>query len=94
MSTNQHVGSSFDDFLRDEGIHEEVNDIAIKRVLAWQIQQFMNEQNLSKTAMAERMNTSRAAVDRLLDPDNESITLQTLFKAAGSLGKRLRLELV
>lgn len=93
MSNNPHIGPSLDDFLVEEGIFEEVNDAAIKRVLVWQIEQAMKEQNLSKTAMAERMHTSRAQVDRLLDPHNESVTLQTLQKAARTVGKRLRLEL-
>ena len=92
MSNNPHIGPSLDDFLVEEGIFEEVNDAAIKRVLVWQIEQAMKEQNLSKTAMAERMHTSRAQVDRLLDPHNESVTLQTLQKAARTVGKRLRLE--
>ena len=94
MSNNPHIGPSFDDFLIEEGIYEEVNEVAVKRVLAWQIEQSMKEQGLSKTAMAQRMNTSRAALDRLLDPENDAITLHTLQRAARSLGKRLRLELV
>ena len=93
MSNNPHIGPSLDDFLVEEGIFEEVNDAAVKRVLVWQIEQAMKEQDLSKTAMAERMHTSRAQVDRLLDPHNESVTLQTLQKAARTVGKRLRLEL-
>lgn len=93
MSNNPHIGPSLDDFLVEEGIFEEVNDAAVKRVLVWQIEQAMKEQSLSKTAMAERMHTSRAQVDRLLDPHNESVTLQTLQKAARTVGKRLRLEL-
>lgn len=93
MSNNPHIGPSLDDFLAEEGIFEEVNDAAVKRVLVWQIEQAMKEQDLSKTAMAERMHTSRAQVDRLLDPHNESVTLQTLQKAARTVGKRLRLEL-
>ena len=93
MSNNPHIGPSLDDFLVEEGIFEEVNDAAVKRVLVWQIEQAMKEQSLSKTAMAERMHTSRAQVDRLLDPHNESVTLQTHQKAARTVGKRLRLEL-
>ena len=94
MSNNPHIGSSLDDFLVSEEIYEEVNIAAIKRVLVWQIKQFMEEQELSKTAMAERMNTSRASVDRLLDPENDSVTLHTLYKAARGLGKQLQLALV
>jgi predicted XRE-type DNA-binding protein len=94
MSANPHIGPSFEDFLIEEGIYEEVNEVAVKRVLAWQIEQSMKEQGLSKTAMAERMHTSRAAIDRLLDPKNEAITLHTLLRAAHCVGKRLKLELV
>ncbi len=94
MSNNAHIGSSLDDFLLEEGLYEDTNTAAIKRVLVWQIEQLMQEQGLSKTAMAKRMNTSRAALDRLLDPRNESVTLHTLERAAQSVGKHLRLELV
>ncbi len=89
-----HMGSNFDDFLIEEGILAEVETTAIKRVLAFQIAQLMEEKNLSKTEMAKRMNTSRTALDRLLDPQNESATLQTLERAALALGKRLYIELV
>jgi antitoxin HicB len=91
---NQHIGSNFDDFLAAEGMLAETEAIAWKRVIAFQITQLMAEQNLSKTAMAEQMQTSRAAVDRLLDENNGAATLQTLEKAALVLGKRLRIELV
>ncbi len=94
MSDNPHIGSSLDDFLTEEDIYEEVNTIAIKRVLVWQIEQLMKEQKLSKTAMAQRMRTSRSALDRLLDPKSEAVTLHTLQRAAQSLGKQIRLELV
>ena len=89
-----HIGSSFDDFLAEEGLLEEAEAIAVKRILAFQINALMQEQNLSKTEMARRMNTSRAALDRLLDPENRAVTLNTMEKAAQSLGKRLRLTLV
>jgi predicted XRE-type DNA-binding protein len=92
--TNPHVGSSFDDFLVDEGILEEVEAIAIKRILARQISEAMKVQKLTKKAMAERMGTSRSALDRLLEPENTSVTLRTLQKAASTVGRRLRLELV
>ena len=94
MSDNPHIGSSLDDFLTEEDIYEEVNTIAIKRVLVWQIEQLMKEQKLSKTAMAQRMRTSRSALDRLLDPKSEAVTLHTLQRAAQSLGKQIRLELI
>lgn len=88
------IGSSFDDFLADEGILQEVTEAAIKRVLARQIAAFMEDQSLSKTAMATAMSTSRAALDRLLDPENTSITLATMQKAAKVLGKRVEIDLV
>lgn len=88
------IGSDFDDFLSEEGFLEEAEAVAVKRVLAFQTKELMDEQNLSKTEMARRMNTSRAALERLLDPDNRSVTLLTMDKAARSLGKRLRLTLI
>jgi antitoxin HicB len=88
------IGSDFDDFLAEEGVLAETEAIAWKRVIAFQIMQLMDEQKLSKTAMAAQMQTSRAAVDRLLDEKNGAATLQTLEKAAIVLGKRLRIELV
>ena len=91
---NPHIGSNFDDFLEEEGILLEVESIAWKRVIAFQISQLMEEQKLSKTDMANQMKTSRAVLDRLLDPRNTSATLNTLEQAAIVLGKRLRVELV
>ena len=88
------VGSSFDSWLKEEGIREQVTARAIKRVLARQIEAAMKEEGLSKTAMTERMDTSRSALDRLLDPENESVTLATLQKVAAGIGRELRLELV
>lgn len=90
----EHLGSSLDDFLTEEGRLAEAEAVAAKRVLAFQISTLMKEQNLSKTELARRMNTSRAAVDRLLDMDNGSATLATLDKAALALGRRLHIELV
>lgn len=89
-----HLGSSFDDFLQEEAILEESTATAMKRVLAWQIQEAMAEQHLSKTAMAAKMHTSRAALNRLLDGTDTSLTLTTLASAASALGKRISLELV
>ncbi len=89
-----YLGSDFDDFLAEEGLLEEAEATAVKRVLAHQINQLMQEQNLSKAEMARRMQTSRAALERLLDPENRSVTLFTMDKAARSLGKRLRLTIV
>ena len=90
---NKHVGSDFDDFLLDEAILEEATATAIKRVIAWQIEQEMKAQKLSKTAMAERMHTSRAALNRLLDEEDTSLTLITLASALTALGKRMEFRL-
>lgn len=90
----QHVGSSFDDFLAEEGLLEQATAVAVKRVLAWQISQAMKEQGLTKTAMAEKMHTSRASLNRLLDEKDTSLTLTTLASAATALGKTIRFELV
>ena len=92
--TNKHIGSSFDDFLEEEGILAETNVVAIKRVVAWQIQQKIEHEHLSKTKMAKLMKTSRSGLDRLLDPNNTSVTLHTLDNAARALGKKLKLELI
>ena len=94
MMNEKHLGSSLDDFLVEEGRLTEAEAIATKRVLAFQIAKLMEEQQLSKTEMARRMSTSRAAVDRLLDSDSESATLATLEKAAAALGRRLHIALV
>lgn len=90
----KHLGSTLDDFLEEEGRLAEAEAVAAKRVLAFQIAQLMEEQQLSKAEMARRMSTSRAAVDRLLDYDSESATLVTLEKAAAALGRRLYVALV
>jgi hypothetical protein len=90
----KNIGSSFDSWLREEGIYEEVTAGAIKRVLARQVEAAMKERRFSKAEMARRMRTSRAALDRLLDPDYDAVTLNTLRKAAVAVGRELRLELV
>jgi len=90
----EHLGSDFDDFLAEEGLLAEAETVAVKRVIAYQLATLMEEDNLTKTALARRMKTSRAALDRLLDPDNESVTLQTIERAALALGKKLRIEFV
>src|SRR5438445_13461499 len=82
-------GSTFDSFLEAEGIREDVEAVAIKRVLAWQLEQAMREQRKTKRAMAKQLNTSRSQLDRLLDPRNVSVTLDTVARAAKALGKRL-----
>ncbi len=94
MKDNKHIGSSFDDFLLEEGIYEGVTRVAVKKVIAWQVSQVMKEQNISKTAMAKKMHTSRSALNRLLDADNTSVTVQTLEKAANAVDKRLVMCLV
>jgi len=91
---NNSIGSSFDDFLIEEGIAEEVEAGAIKKIIAYQLLEAIEKEKITKTALASRLETSRSAVDRLLDPENESITLLTLKKAATVLGKKLRFELV
>ena len=90
---NQHLGSSFDELLEETGELAEVNTVSIKRVIAWEITQKMTSERLSKTKMAELMHTSRSALDRLLDPENTSVTLNTLDNAARAIGKTLRIEL-
>jgi predicted XRE-type DNA-binding protein len=90
---NKHIGSNFDDFLAEEAMLEETTATAMKRVIAWQIEQEMKAQKLTKTAMAERMRTSRAALNRLLDAEDTSLTLTTLASAAAALGKHIRFEL-
>jgi antitoxin HicB len=89
----QNIGSNFDDFLADEGMLEEVTAVAVKRVIAWQIEQEMSAQRLTKTAMAKKMRTSRASLNRLLDENDTSLTLTTLASAAAALGRRIKLEL-
>jgi len=92
--SNKHVGSDFNEFLKEDGICEEVNDIAIKRVIAYQLEQEMKAQKVTKSKMAEMMRTSRAVVNRLLNPDNSSLTLHTLESATNALGKRLNISIV
>jgi predicted XRE-type DNA-binding protein len=94
MSKNPYIGSSVDDLLEEEGTRAEIESIALKRALAWQVQQAMEEKKLTKTAMAKAMKTSRTSLERLLDPDNSSVTLDTIERAAAAIGKRIRLELV
>lgn len=91
--SKKYIGSSFEDFLKEAGIFEEVTTQAVKRVLAWQIAEAMKEQNISKLEMARRMRTSRSQLDRLLDPDNDKVLLETVQKAASAVGKRLSISL-
>lgn len=89
----RNIGSDFDEFLDEEGLLEDVTAVAVKRYIAFQLAAKMDETNLSKAEMARRMETSRSALDRLLDPDNSSVTLQTLQSAVRALGGRLKIEL-
>ncbi len=90
---NPREGSTLDDFLREEGLYEAVTAKAVKETIAWQISQVMARLGVTKTEMATRMSTSRAALDRLLDPENESVTLATLLRASEALGVELRVGL-
>lgn len=86
---NKHIGSSFDDFLKEEGTYEETTAQAIKRVLAWQISEAMKKDHISKVEMAKRMQTSRSQLDRLLDPTNDKVFVATVQRAALAVGKRV-----
>ncbi len=94
MKKNIHRGSNFRDFLKEEGILEEVEERALKQALALQLKGLLKQHELTKSQMAARMKTSRAAVDRLLDASNPSVTLTTLGKAARALGRKVKIELV
>lgn len=91
---NEYIGSSFDSFLVEEGLKEEVESIAVKKVLAYQLQEAIQDRQITRSELAQRLETSRAAVNRLLDPENDSVTLHTLKRAAYLLGKHIKLELV
>lgn len=93
MKKNKHIGSSLDDFLEEEGLLEHCESIAAKRVFVYQFQKEMEKQELTKTELAERMQTSRSSVDRLLDPGQPS-NLKTLIGAARAIGKHLKLSIV
>lgn len=90
---NEHIGSDFGDFLREEGIFEEVEAAAIKKVIACMIEQTMVEARISKSEMARRMGTSRSQLDRLLDPEYPSVTLATIAKAANAIGKKISISI-
>ena len=87
------IGSSFEGFLKDEGVYDEIASIALKRAIAWQIESAMTSQGMTKATMASRMKTSRSQLDRLLDPDNDKMQLDTLCRAASVIGKRLMISL-
>ena len=88
------IGSSFSAYLKEEGLHEEASAVAIKRVLAWELERAMTNGGVTKNEMARRMRTSRSQLDRILDPDNDRIQLDTVYKAARALGREVKLELV
>jgi len=90
----QAIGSSFDDFLEEEGLLSEVDALATKRVIAYQVEESMKEKNITKTEMAKRMGTSRSSLNRLLDPLNTSVSLSTIESAVVALGKRLNIQIM
>jgi len=92
VQSNIHTGSNFEDFLEQESLLQDCQAVAIKRVISWQLQEHMREARLSKTAVARELGTSRSFVDKLLAPDNTSITLASMLKVARLVGKPLRLE--
>jgi predicted XRE-type DNA-binding protein len=94
MAKNKHQGSSLDSFLEEEGTLGEFQAQAVKEVIAWQLGEAMKTRKLSKTRLAELMHTSRAQVDRVLDPSNHNVTLETLQRAAAVVGRQVRIELV
>ena len=94
MADNRHMGSGIDDFLREEGVAEEFQARAIKEVLAWRLQQAMTAQKLSKRALAKLMHTSRTQVDRVLDPEDGNVTIETLQRAAAVVGLKVQVELI
>ncbi|MDP3300604.1 MAG: XRE family transcriptional regulator [Sulfuricurvum sp.] len=94
MKLQQGIGSAFDDFLQEEGMLAEAEAIAFKRIIAFQLEETMTKEHITKTEMAKRMKTSRSAVDRLLDPLNTSITLATIESAVAAMGKRLQIQVV
>ena len=91
VTKNKHTGSSFDAFLEEEGLRDEVEAVALKRVLIWHLEQQMQAKRLTKTALAARLGTSRTQLSRLLDPENASVQLDTMTRAARAVGLRLKL---
>jgi antitoxin HicB len=94
MKKNRHFGSSLEDFLAAEGLLEEATEHAIKAVVAWQLRTWMDQQHLSKSDLARKLDTSRSQIDRVLDPNNDDVKVSTLRKAAEAVGQKLELKLV
>jgi len=94
MTASKHMGQTFDQFLQEDGIYEEVQLMALKKTISQQIKMLMNKKHLKKTEMAQRMGTSRSSLDRLLNDESSNITLNTINKAALILGKRVDISLV
>ncbi|HEX4838925.1 MAG TPA: hypothetical protein VFU89_00605 [Rhabdochlamydiaceae bacterium] len=92
MKKNKYIGSNFDDFLREEGMLEEIEEVVAKRIFVFQIEKEMKKQGVNKAELAQRMETSRSAIDRILDPDSPS-TLRSFAKAACALGRHLKISL-
>ena len=92
MKKNKHIGSNFDDFLKEEGMLEEIDEVVAKKIFVFQMEKEMKKQGMDKAELAERMETSRSAVDRILDPESPS-TLRTFAKAACAVGKHLKISL-
>jgi len=93
QKSNKHIGSDFDQFLAEEGLLANAAAVATKRVIVYKLEQARKAKHMSKTLLANRMRTTRAQVDRVLDPNNTSVTLKTLGKAAEAVGKKLRFSL-
>lgn len=91
--SKKHIGSRFEDFLHEEGRLDESTAVALKRVIAWELERAIKSQHLTKNAVAKRMKTSRAQLDRLLDPDNPSVTLETITRAASAVGREVKVTL-
>jgi ribosome-binding protein aMBF1 (putative translation factor) len=94
MKKKPHIGSSFDEFLAEDGQLDEATAVAVKRVIAWQIEQAMQAAGLNKSTLAKRMHTSRTVVDRILDSEDTGLTLDTMTRAATALGFRVKFDLV
>jgi len=94
METNPHLGSTLDGFLEEQGVLEEFRAQATKDVIAWQLEQAMHERKLSKSDMAKLMHTSRAQLNRLLDPKDGKVTIETLQRAAADVGRKVQLQLI